>query len=54
MRGAMKMNHQRKNPELCDKLSQAIQSSSADACLEGHWTPLSKAETVSDLLADCQ
>lgn len=45
---------QRKNPGLCDKLSQAIQSSSADACLEGHWTPLSKAETVSDLLADCQ
>jgi len=45
---------QRKNPELCDKLSQAIQSSSADACFEGHWTPLSKAETVSDLLADCK
>ena len=45
---------QRKSPELCDKLRLAIQSSSADTCLEGHWTPLSKAETVNDLLADCQ
>ena len=41
-----------KDPALCRKLAEAIRNTGAEMCLEGHWVPLSKEETVNDLLAD--
>ena len=41
-----------KDPALTQKLAASIASSGADICLEGHWTPLSTAETLKDLMED--
>ncbi len=39
-----------RDPALCEKLAWAIRDSAADLCLEGHWIPQSRAETIRDLL----
>lgn len=41
-----------KDMTLAKELASAIESTGAEICLEGHWVPLSKEETVSDLLAE--
>ncbi|MBQ6526889.1 MAG: MBL fold metallo-hydrolase [Clostridia bacterium] len=40
-----------RDPALSRQLAEVIQSTNARTCVEGHWTPLSKEETVQDLLA---
>ena len=39
-----------KDPELTRALAFAIEASGAEICLEGHWVPLPKEETLADLL----
>ena len=41
-----------KDPELCGKLAKTITSIDADICLESHWTPETKQETIADLLKE--
>ncbi len=38
-----------KDPALALKLASVIASVDADICLEGHWTPMSREETLMDL-----
>ncbi|MBQ7488766.1 MAG: MBL fold metallo-hydrolase [Clostridia bacterium] len=42
-----------KDGALCRRLADTILKADADICLEGHWTPLSRDETVRGLLEDC-
>ncbi len=39
-----------KDPALCRRLVETIRKSCAEICLEGHWTPETKEETIRDLL----
>ncbi|MBR3020656.1 MAG: MBL fold metallo-hydrolase [Clostridia bacterium] len=41
-----------KDPALCKKLADTVAAIDADICLESHWTPLTKKETLDDMLAD--
>ena len=41
-----------KDPALSRALADAIENTSAEICLEGHWTPETRRETVDDLLGD--
>ena len=41
-----------KDPELTMALARAIQSTGAEICLEGHWTPETMAETLDELKSD--
>ena len=41
-----------KDPALCKKFMDTVAAVDADTCLESHWTPLSKKETLDDMLAD--
>lgn len=38
-----------KAPALCEKLADVLRRETADTVILGHWTPLSRQETVSDL-----
>ncbi len=38
-----------KDPVLCGELAEAINASCASICLEGHWTPESKEDTIREL-----
>ena len=40
----------RKDPMLCRKLSETIRKTEATTCLEGHWIPVPKEDTIRDLL----
>ena len=40
----------RKDPMLCRKLSEIIRKTEATTCLEGHWIPVPKEDTIRDLL----
>ncbi len=40
-----------KNEELCRKLADKIKSLDPDLCVEGHWVPVKKEDTLSDLLS---
>ena len=42
----------KKNPVLSKKLSETIMKSEAAICLEGHWVPVPKEDTIRDLLAE--
>jgi len=39
-----------KKENLCRKLAETIASTDAQICLESHWTPLSRQQTIQDLL----
>ena len=39
-----------KDPELCRRLARTIETIDADICVESHWHPSSRAETIADLL----
>ena len=39
-----------KDPAKCRPLASLIKGAAAEICLDGHWSPLSKEETVQDLL----
>ena len=41
-----------KNPALVERLARAIQSTGAEICLEGHWTPETMKETLEELKSD--
>ena len=41
-----------KDPALCKKFMDTVAAVDADVCLESHWTPLTKKETLDDILAD--
>ena len=41
-----------KDPELSKRLAETIRRSEATTCLEGHWVPVPKEDTVKDLLED--
>ncbi len=41
-----------RDPALCRRLAEAVGAVDADICLEGHWIPQTKRETVEYLLAD--
>ncbi len=45
-------DYDHKDPGLCLKLIEAIQTSRATLCIEGHWTPLSAEEVIQDLRND--
>ena len=40
-----------KDRTLCRKLAETISALDADICLEGHWTPTTKAEAMDELLS---
>ena len=40
----------RKDPAQARKLAEAIENTGAATCLEGHWTAVSRADTIRDLL----
>ena len=40
-----------KDPALARQLAETIRGTGAETCLCGHWTPLSREETIRDLLA---
>ena len=42
----------KKDPELNQALMDTITAADADICLEGHWVPLSKEQTVKDMLEE--
>lgn len=42
----------KKNPVLSKKLSETIMKSEAAICLEGHWVPVPKEDTIRDLLEE--
>ena len=41
-----------KDPTLCKKLADTVTAIDADICLESHWTPLTKKETLDDMRMD--
>ena len=41
-----------KDPALCRRLAETIRSVDADIFLDGHWTPVDRAEALRDLLED--
>ena len=41
-----------KGPQQCQKLSDTIAATDADICLESHWTPMTRQETLDDLASD--
>ena len=43
-----------RDPALCRKLAETIAESGAERCLEGHWQPLGREETIRDLLDEQQ
>ena len=43
----------KKDPHLTRELAAAIEATGADICLEGHWVPLSKEQTVAEMLEGC-
>ena len=40
-----------KDAALCQKLAKTISTLDADICLEGHWVPTTKAESIDELLS---
>ena len=40
----------KKDPALCKSLAETIRKSEATTCLEGHWVPVPKEDTIQDLL----
>ena len=42
----------KKDPAPALELAAAIRASGAETCLEGHWIPCTKADTIEDLLKD--
>ncbi len=43
-----------KDPALTEKLARAVESTGAEICLEGHWTPETMDETLADMKSDMQ
>ncbi len=43
-----------KDPALAEKLACAVESTGAEICLEGHWTPETLKETLADMRSDTQ
>ena len=39
----------KKDPVLTERLADSIRKAEADICVEGHWVPVSKEETIRDL-----
>ena len=39
----------KKDPVLTERLADSIRKAEADICVEGHWIPVSKEETIRDL-----